>query len=213
MQRHPETAKDDAVIRVSWIILGCILFGALGCEDKDRTPTPGPSPTNTSPRPTEQGRAEEKPAADDPTTHPRPKEIELTLSAARRAKIEAAVPEAKGFLVAKELEADVQSINKINKKPRVVRWLDEQATGKWVLFTAPYNNLAGERFELPFTYARKSKRDPFGMSQMWVFVEFEDVKGHHALTLNNGDTAVILAKYAGNLKASPGHDLVALGLW
>lgn len=196
------------MIRIVLTTLGCILIGAPGCEDKDKAETPVPNQTSASLQP-----SEEEPAADEPTTQTRPKHIDTTLTAARRAKIEAAVPEAEGFLAAQELEAQVEDINKINKKPLVVRWLDEKAKDKWVLFTSPYNKITGEGFELPFNYARKSKRDPFGMSKMWVFVEFEDIKGHTTLRLSNGEMAVILAKYLGELKASPGYDLIALGLW
>jgi len=196
------------VTRISLTAMACIILVPLGCENKDKTENPVPSQTIESLQPGEAASAE-----DEPTTRPRPTQIDTTLTAARRAKIEAAVPEAEGFLVAQELEAQVEEINKINKKPLVERWLDEQAKDKWVLFTAPYNKISGEGFELPFNYARKSKRDPFGMSQMWVFVEFEDVKGHTTLKLSNGVTGVILAKYLGELRASPGYDLVALGLW
>jgi hypothetical protein len=199
---------SSAVTRIALTALGCVLFGVLACEEDDKTKTPAPTQTSASQQP-----AQAKPAPDKSTIRPRPKQVDTALSAARRAKIESAVPEAKGFLVAQQLETEVEAIDKINKESLAVRWLDEQAKGKWVLFTAPYNKISGEGFELPFNYARKSKRDPFGMSRMWVFVEFEDVKGHSTLMLNNGATAVILAKYLGDLKASPGHDLIALGLW
>lgn len=191
------------------IALISLAFCVCGC-DKDRKAEPAPPPPSAA---VEQPAAEPSEESDDPAGGPRPEHIDLTLTAARREKIESEIPEARGFLVASELEGEVEALNKINKEALVKRWLDEQAEGKWVLFTGPYNKVEGEQFQLPFNYAKKSKRDPFGMSKMWVFVRFDNVKGHNTLYVSEGKPAAVLAKYKGSLQAAPGYDLVAMGLW
>jgi hypothetical protein len=68
-------------------------------------------------------------------------------------------------------------------------------------------------FELPVTFAHASKGDPFGMSRMWFYVRFNEVKGYSNVTAAAGQVTAVVARYNGQKRASPAHDLVGLGLW
>lgn len=143
----------------------------------------------------------------------RPKTIDPKLTAERRQAIEDEIAEARGFLVAADLETDLKNDKSIHQDKPAVKALDQAASGKWVLFVGPMTELTPNSFELPFTYTRRSKKDPFGMSKMWFQVEFDDIQGYNSVALTEGQQTVVLAKYDGQKHAGPGYDLVALGLW
>ncbi|HVU03659.1 MAG TPA: hypothetical protein VHE30_17995 [Polyangiaceae bacterium] len=183
--------------------------GLVGCSEEKKpeaaasaapapTPPPAPAPTPEPPK-------EEKPS--------RPEKIDVEVTAERREKIEKAVPEAKGFLLASSLEEKLKSNKTLKDKDPAVKAFDKLAQGKWVLFAGPISNPTPTGFELGITYTPQIKGDVMGMSRQWFPVSFSDVSGYDGSALKAGQTVVVLAKYAGKQKGGPGKELVAEKLW
>lgn len=184
----------------------------VACESKDHTPpapsaaaaqmpaaAPTPTPTPT-PEPTEQ----------KPT---RPEKIDTALTDEKRAKIEAAIPEAKGFVTSASVEEKMKANKGLKDKEKALPVFDKSLSGKWVLFTGPAVNLTDTGFDLGVTFTPQLPNDPMGMSRQWFPVKFSDVKGYEKSKLKDGQVVVVLAKYKGKQEASPGNELVALNLW
>jgi hypothetical protein len=87
------------------------------------------------------------------------------------------------------------------------------AQGKWVLFAGPIANPTEGGFDIGITYTPQIKGDMMGMSRQWFPVTFTDVKGYDSSRFKSGQMVVVIAKYAGKQKASPGNELVATGNW
>lgn len=136
----------------------------------------------------------------------------MEVTAERRGKIEAATPEAKGFLVASELEEKLKANPALKEKEAAVKAFDKLALGKWILFAGPISNPAAG-FDLGVTYTPQIKGDVMGMSRQWFPVSFSEVKGYDSNAFKAGQTVVVLAKYTGKQKASGGEELVAANRW
>jgi hypothetical protein len=198
-------------MRIALITAVSLLVSAsvTGCEDKKPAPaaetasTPPPPPAPT-PQKTAEPVAEAK---------SRPDKIETEVTPDRRSKAEAAVPEAKGFLVGQSLEEKLKANKTLKEKEAGVTAFDKLAKGKWVLFTGPISNPTEAGFDLGITYTPQIKGDMMGMSRQWFPVSFTDVKGYEASKFKVGQMVVVLAKYDGKQKASPGNELVATGNW
>jgi hypothetical protein len=187
-----------------------VASSAAGCDEKKAAPaaetapapTPPPAPTPVKPpEPVEEAK---------PT---RPAKIETEVTAERRTKAEGAVPEAKGFLVAQSLEEKLKANKTLKEKAGGVAAFDKMAKGKWVLFTGPISNPTESGFDLGITYTPQIKGDMMGMSRQWFPITFSSVKGYDSTKFKPGQMVVVLAKYAGAQKASPGDELVATGSW
>jgi hypothetical protein len=175
-------------------------------------PSAAPESVSLEAKPASGSKAEKPEGAAKVVGEDRPKKVDATCTEERRARLEEAYPEAKGFLVAKDLESKLIA-QKISHGTPATKAFDELARDQWVLFHGPLNALSRDSFELPLIFAPKSKKDPFGMSSMWLQIEFRDVVAYNSVTLEEGQDSVVLAKYNGNKQASPGYDLVALGIW
>jgi hypothetical protein len=181
----------------------------IACEDKKApppaqtaapTPTPAPTPTKEpAPAP------EAKPS--------RPEKIDTAVTAEKRSKVEAAVPESKGFVLSTDLEEKLKANKKLRENTAGVAAFDKMAQGKWVLFTGPIANPTDSGFDMGVTYTPQIKGDMMGMSRQWFPVTFSDVKGYDSSKIKSGQVVVVVAKYAGKQKASPGNELVATGNW
>lgn len=179
-----------------------------GCEEEKKVatvpssaPAPSPTPAPTPPAPKEEAK---------PT---RPEKIDLEVTPERRAKAEAAMPEAKGFLASTSLEDKLKANKKLKEKEAGVAAFDKMAAGKWVLFSGPMANLTATGFDIGITYTPQIPGDVMGMSRQWFPVTFSDVKGYDSSQFKVGQVVVVLAKYNGKQKASPGNELVATGNW
>jgi hypothetical protein len=185
-------------------------LGALAlvwaCDEKKPAPT-APSAT-VAPAPTPEPAPAPPPVAKKPE---RPENIDTKLTPERRTKIEAAIPESKGFLVETDLEDGLKK-KKFDKEPPGVAAFEAKARGKWVLFAGPISNTTGSGFDLPITYSQ-AEGDSIGMSRKWFMVTFSDVKGYDASKFKAGQTIVVAARYNGKKLASPGSELVELGQW
>jgi hypothetical protein len=139
---------------------------------------------------------------------------DLVVTPERRARVESLVPEAKGFVTSEELEAELYNMQLARgKDPAAVKALDKIAAGKWVLFSGNIGSLAASTFELPVRYTPRDPNDVMGITAVWIPVQFSNVKGYSEKEYRTGELAVVLAKYEGAKKATPGHDVILLEKW
>lgn len=186
-----------------------IVPSLVGCSEEKKaaaaataapapTPTPAPLPSAAAPR-------EEKPK--------RPDKIDTELTADRRAKVEGSNADAKGFLVASELENKLKANKTLKAKEAGVTAFDKMASGHWILFAGPLSNPTDSGFDLGITYTPQIAGDVMGMSRQWFPVTFSGVKGYDSASFKAGQVVVVLAKYVGKQKAENGQELVAAGSW
>ena len=143
----------------------------------------------------------------------RPSKVETELTDARRAAVEAKYASAKGFLVATELEAKLKANKALKDKKAAVAAFDKAAQGKWVLFSGPAVNLTDDGLDTAVVYTPQLPNDPMGMSRQFFEVTLTKIEGYSKDTLKTGNVVVVLAKYNGSGKASPGYELVSTGAW
>ncbi len=149
----------------------------------------------------------------EPEKPSRPEKIDTEVTAERRAAIEKAYPEAKGFVVATEIEDKLKKNKAISAKDAAVTAFDRLAKGKWVLFSGPVSNPADSGFELGITYTPRDPKDLMGMSRQWFPLSLAGVEGYDKEKMKAGTIVVVLAKYEGGAKATKGYELVELGHW
>lgn len=196
-------------------------FGALallGCESK-KEPEAGAIAQLASSKPFLMGA---RPAAVQPAaaTPARPVvrrpsgEGDLVLTEARRAKIEQAFPEAKGFVEAAELERDLYKQNlRRGKDAKAQAALDRLAQGKWVLFTGNAVTRKKDGFTLPLRYTARDPNDRLGLTSTWLGIEFSNISGYDSAEYQPDEPMAVLAKYDGKGAAGPGYDLLLLNRW
>lgn len=200
-------------MQTAWLRLGMlsavVIIGNAACEDAKKAPEPAPTkapaPPPVAPPP--------EPAHTEAPKSTRPEKIDVALTPERRSKAEAAVPEAKGFVVASDLEEKLKANKKLKEKEGGVAAFDKLAAGKWVLFAGPIANLTESGFDVGITYTPQLKGDMMGMSRQWFPVTLSNVKGYDSSKLKVGNVLVVLAKYGGKQKAGPGTELVEAGAW
>lgn len=202
-------------MRTAWLRMGVssvlAIAACIACNDAKKAPEPAPTatpaPTPVTPPPPPEPEHKEPPKSS------RPEKIDVELTPERRTKVEAAMPEAKGFLVASQLEEKLKANKKLKEKEGGVAAFDKMAAGKWVLFTGPVANLTESGFDVGITYTPQIKGDMMGMSRQWFPVTFSNVKGYDQSKFKVGNVAVVLAKYTGKQKAGPGEELVDATVW
>lgn len=145
----------------------------------------------------------------------RPKDAaDLITSAEKRARVETFAPETRGFLTSEQIENELYKLDlKRGKDADAVKALDRIARGKWVLFTGNIGAIASGSCELPIRYTPKDPNDSLGLTSVWVPIRISGIKGYDANEYRPGELAVVLARYEGEKKASPGYDLVLLQKW
>jgi len=179
------------------------LVGAAGCE---RKPTPPPVPSATSAAPVERGD-------EDPPAGPRQQKIDLTLTDARRARIEAKIPEAQGFIAAPDLERELQRNPDVDREEAAMEHLDALAKGKWILFMGPMLERDADGYVMTLTYHPGSKRDKMRVTPSWLRVELTNIRGYSTILTQDGMETAVVAKYLGKGRAAPAHDLVGRSIW
>lgn len=183
-----------------------------GCEEeKPPAPKQEPAAAVSALEPATPPATEAEPKL--PPEPTRPKNIDTELTSARRAAVEQAVSEAKGFVVAGEIESKLKQDKKVSEEGSATKAFDRAARGKWVLFTGPVVNLTETGFDMAITYTPVMPGDTMGMSRQFFMVTFSDIKGYEKLKFKAGTKAVVLAQYVGKKKAEGGHELVAEGVW
>lgn len=197
--------KNQVHNAMAVLVLG---FGLFGCEEEKKAePTAAPAVSAlqaAEPAPVEPPEPE-KPS--------RPETIEMDLTDERRAKLVKAYGEAQGFVVAKDLEAQLKENKALKDEAKAVKAFDAKAKGKWVLFTGTMVNLTKDGFDIAIVYTPQLPNDPMGMSRQFFTVTFSDVAGYDDTKFKVGSAGVVLAKYDGNKKASKGYEVVEAGHW
>ncbi len=188
------------------------LFFVLGCDDDKPAPAAASATPSAAPAPAP------TPAVEAPKPAPkaagaRPEKIDLTLTPERRTAIETKYPAEKGFLVEKDVEATLQKNKALKDEKTALAAFDKLAKGKWILFTGNAANLAASNFDMGVVYTPQIPGDSIGMSKQWFPVHMSEVEGYEQDALKTGDMVVVLVKYDGASKATPGQELVATGVW
>lgn len=217
-------AVTEAKLRFATIVCCAALGVLVGCEDEKpkaigaapsaavaaapgaAVAAPAPTPTPPPATPTAAPTAETKPSQ-------RPSKIDTELTAARRSAIETKFPAAKGFVAASDVQAKLKADKTLKDKKSGIAAFDRQAKGKWLLFTAPLVNLTDDSFDIGFEYTPQLPNDPMGMSRQFFEVSMTKIEGYDKELFKSGNLGVVLVKYNGAAKASPGYELVALGVW
>ena len=188
------------------------LFLVFGCDDPkpapaaasatpSAAPAPAPTPTPEAPKPEPKAEAS------------RPEKIDLTLTPERRTAIETKYASEKGFLDEKELESKLQKNKALKDEKTALAAYDKLAKGKWILFAGNAANLSASGFDMGVVYTPQIPGDSIGMSKQWFPVHMSEIEGYKQDALKVGDMVVVLVKYDGAGKASPGQELVATGVW
>lgn len=197
---------------VGSLVCACMFSLLTGCEDEKpsaakpsttQAATPTPTPTPSSP----------PPAVEAAKTGERPSKIDTALTPERRTAIESKYAAAKGFLAAAELETKLKADKTLKDKKAAVAAFDKAARGKWVLFTGPLVNLTDDGFDVGFEYSPQLPNDPMGMSRQFFEVTLSKVEGYKKEAFKAGNVVVVLVKYNGAGKASPGYELVSQNAW
>lgn len=197
-------------MRLGFMSLGLMTL-CLGCEEKEAEPTAAAEPAPEVPAPPPPAEPVAAPVVEKKKE--RPTSIEMELSSERRSAVESKYSDAKGFIVAKDIEDKLKANEAIKEKEGALAQFDRRAKGKWVLFTGSAINLTETGFNLAIVYTPQLPNDPMGMSRQFFEVTFEDVEGYSQDELKVGNPVVVLAKYQGGGKAGPGHELVATEVW
>lgn len=186
------------------VTVGCV----LACEDEK-------PPVAVEPAVSALKTAEPipEPSAAEPEEPTRPASIETEVTADRRATIEKEYPQAKGFLLAKDLEEQLKGNKAVKEEQNAIKAFDAKAKGKWLLFTGTMVNLTDKGFDMAIVYTPQLPNDPMGMSRQFFTVSFSDVKGYDETKFKVGNTGVVLTKYNGDKQASPAFELVEAGHW
>jgi hypothetical protein len=198
-----------------WLVGFCGLSLLAGCEEEKPKPeakTPPASPAPATTAAATAATASASAAAPDKAAA-RPVKIDTELTVARRAAIESAHGAAKGFLVGSELEAKLKADKTLKDKKAAVAAFDRAARGKWVLFASPLVNLTDDGFDVGVVYTPQLAGDPMGMSRQFFEVTLTKVEGYRKDAFQAGNMVVVLVKYEGAGKASPGYELVSSGVW
>jgi hypothetical protein len=199
----------------SLVAVACFFAPLLGgCEDAKPAAETKPAVASAPvavPAPTPSAVAPSVPAAAEKPE--RPTKIDTELTPARRSALETKYTNAKGFLVADELEAKLKANKALKDKKTAVAAFDKAAQGKWLLFSGPLVNLTDDGFDLGIVYTPQLPNDPMGMSRQFFEVTLTKVEGYSKEAFRTGNVVVVLAKYNGAGKAGPGQELVATGDW
>lgn len=199
-------------IRGALLVVSCGVSLLLGCEE-EKPPAPAkPAPTAVAtPAPAPSAApAAEKPAA---KTGDRPSKVDMELTPARRSAVEAKYPAAKGFLAVSDLQSKLKADKSLKDKKTGIAAFDKLARGKWLLFAGPLVNLKDDGFDMALEYTPQLPNDPMGMSRQFFEVSMSEVEGYAKDTFKDGNVGIVLVKYTGAAKASPGYELVAAGVW
>ena len=195
-------------------VVACSIFSLLfGCEDEKPAAAGKPTPTSAvaAPVPTPSATAPTAPKAEN--ANERPSKVDTELTPARRTAVEGKYAAAKGFLAAPDLQAKLKADKSLKDKKAAIAAFDKLARGKWVLFSGPLVNATEDSFDIGLEYTPQLPNDPMGMSRQFFEVTMTQVEGYSKDAFKGGNVGVVLVKYNGAGKASPGYELVATGVW
>ncbi|SRR5690606_30099387 len=193
----------------------CLVFLALlpACEEQKPAPAADNPPAVSALKPAEPAPVASAAEPEEAEKPARPATIETDLTDDRRAKVEKEYAQARGFLVAKEIETSLKENKAVKEEKNAIKAFDAKAKGKWVLFSGTMVNLTEKGFDMAVVYTPQLPNDPMGMSRQFFTVTFAEVEGYDSSKFKVGNTGVVLAKYNGDKMASPGYELVEAGHW
>lgn len=199
--------------QLGWVVCCGLLSLLLACEDeKPAAPAKASAPTAAAaPAATPSAAPAAAPKAEK--ANERPSKVDTELTPARRAAVEAKYASAKGFLAATDLQAKLKADKSLKDKKAAITAFDKLARGKWVLFSGPLVNATDDAFDIGLEYTPQLPNDPMGMSRQFFEVTMSQVEGYAKDDFKGGNVGVVLVKYNGAAKASPGYELVAAGAW
>lgn len=207
-------------LRVSRRICSVLAVVALAACERDSPPTQDPESTPIPSAAAAASAALEaaRQAAAAKATRQvvkRPKDAaELILTPPRRAKLEAAYPQAKDFLDQSAIEQELFGKPlKRGANDAAVAAFDRLAKGRYVLFTGNIMSPAADGFELAVRYTPREATDPMGLTATWFPVRFQNVKGYDQAQYRGGEPTAILAKYEGKQQTSAAADVILLEQW
>lgn len=189
------------------------LLALAACDKPSSSSTTSPSaaPSSTataSATASASASASASPSASASATPPAPSNA---LTPERRAKIEAAIPEAKDFVDAKEIGHELGGVPDFNKA--FADAIAKKGPGKWILFRGTMNAIQKDTFSIAVTMLEVDPNSAFGAPKFLMFAA-KDIKGYDATKYTAGDDGAILAKLVGGkLEIRPGYDCVGLGHW
>jgi hypothetical protein len=193
---------------VTTVSLGILSLGLIACEDP-----PKPEAEQAAPDLSAAQAALPVPSAEpEPEKPSRPDKIDTELTSERRAALEKAYPDAKGFVVATELEKTLIDNKAIKEKEAAVKAFDKAAKGKWILFAGPLNGTANG-LDAFIVYTPRDPADKIGISKQFFEVHLSDVEHDPEFFKRGGKVGVVLAKYEGNQEAKSGFEVVEAGHW
>jgi hypothetical protein len=192
-------------------VVGCVLPLLLGCEDEKPAPTKATPSAAVAAAPVPSAAPAEAPKPKK--ADGRPSKVDTELTPSRRAAVEAKYAASKGFLVASELQSTLKADKSLKDKKAAIAKFDKLARGKWVLFTGPFVNATDDGFDIGVEYTPQLPNDPMGMSRQFFEVTLTQVEGYAKEDFKSGNVGVVLVKYNGGAKASPGYELVAANAW
>ena len=199
-----------------------LLLSISACDDKSSgsaSPSPTPTPTPSAAATTSasvaapSASASASAAPSSTASAPAPGQANF-LTPERRAKIEAAIPEAKDFVDIRELSQAPEVANAPNFNKALEDAITKNAAGKWILFRGTVNSPQKDSFKLAVLVLDIDPLSPFGAPKA-LFFTAKEMKGYDATKHAAGDYDAVLAKYVGgkDLVVKPGYDLGALGDW
>lgn len=204
-------------MQIRGALLGCVVLCglSLGCEEEKPPAPPAKAAPSAIATPAATPSAAPTPEAEKPAakTGARPSKIDTELTPARRADVEGKYAAAKGFLAVTDLQAKLKADKSLKDKKAAVTAFDKLARGKWLLFNGPLVNLKDDGFDMALEYTPQLPNDPMGMSRQFFEVSMSQVEGYTKDAFTGGNVGVVLVKYNGATKASPGYELVATGAW
>ena len=197
------------------VALALVLSGGLfACEEAPKAEAEKPAePSLSAAKAQEPAPAPAAAEPAEPEKPARPANIAQDLTPDRRSAVEKAYAQAKGFLVAKDIEQKLKDNKAVKEEKKAVETFDGMVKGKWVLFTGTMVNLTDKGFDMAVVYTPQLPNDPMGMSRQFFTVTFTEVEGYDQSKFKVGNVGVVLAKYNGKQAASPAHELVDAGHW
>lgn len=201
------------VRRSSLIVIGSLL-ATWGCDSKPATPPVSEAAASASAALEAAKKAAAERSARKVIKRAK-NEADLVLSPERRAKLEAIVPEAKGFLDHRgELEPKLFGKElKRGATDAALEAFDKLAKGRYVLFSGYVMDPKPEGFDLAVRYTPRDPADPVGLTATWFPVHFSQVKGYDASAYMGGEPVAVLAKYEGGQATSAARDCISLEEW
>jgi hypothetical protein len=196
------------------IVCCCVAPLLLACEEEKPAAASKPSAPSVAAVATPAPSAAAAPApAAAKAGGERPSKIETELTPARRSAIEAKYAPTKGFVLASDLQSKLKADKSLKDKKAAITAFDKLARGKWLLFTGPLVNATDDGFDIGLEYTPQLPNDPMGMSRQFFEVTMTQVEGYTKDAFKSGNVGVVLAKYVGGGKATPGYELVATDVW